>query len=70
MYIPRIRRVADVIKIFKEEDKDTMITQALIKNWIKQGKVACRKYGNAYVVNLDELYKSFKRQEANDGQAT
>ncbi len=70
MYIPRIRRVSDVIKNFREEDKDTMITQALIKNWIKQGKVTCRKYGNAYVANLDELYKSFKVQEVNDEQAT
>lgn len=59
MYIPRLRRISDVIKEIKEQDKDTMLNPTLIKEWVKQGKIACMKYGNAWLVNLDELYLSF-----------
>ncbi len=65
MYIPRIRRISDVIKEIKKQDKDTMLNPTLIREWIKNEEVTCMKYGNAYAVNLDELYLSFTTEGGN-----
>lgn len=60
MYIPRLRRIPDVVKEMRESDPESVITYALIIGLIKQKKLAAMKYGNAWLVNLDELYFYFR----------
>ncbi len=67
MYIPRLRRISDVINEIKEQDKDTMLTHALIEQWVKQGNITPMKYGNAWLINLDELYLSFTTRGEQNG---
>ena len=56
MYIPRLRRISDVIKYVKEKDPESIITYYTIIKLIKVGKLTALKYGNAWLINLDELY--------------
>ena len=56
MYIPRLRRISDVINEMKKADPDTIITCYTIIKLIEVGKLTALKYGNAWVINLDELY--------------
>ena len=60
MYIPRLRRIPDVIKEMRESDPESVITYALIIGLIKQKKLTAMKYENAWLVNLDELYFYFR----------
>lgn len=60
MYIPRLRRIPDVVKEMRESDPESVITYALIIGLIKQKKITAMKYGNAWLVNLDELYFTFE----------
>ena len=60
MYIPRLRRIPDVVKEMRESDPESVITYALIIGLIKQKKITAMKYGNAWLVNLDELYFYFR----------
>ena len=59
MYIPRLRRISDVMNEIREEDPETDVSQYVIKELLKSGKITCMKYGNAWLVNLDELYSYF-----------
>ena len=56
MYIPRLRRISDVIKEMKATDKESIITYYTIIKLIDSGKITALKYGNAWLINLDELY--------------
>ena len=56
MYIPRLRRISDVIKEMKKSDPDSIITYYSIIKLIEVGKLTALKYGNAWLINLDELY--------------
>lgn len=56
MYVPRLRRIIDVINEMKKADPDSIITRYLICDLIKSGKITAMKYGNAWLINLDELY--------------
>ena len=63
MYIPRLRRIPDVVKEMRASDPESVITYALIKELIKQKKLTAIKYGTAYLVNLDELYFYLKKKK-------
>ena len=62
-YYPRLRRISDVVKEMREEDPATAITYLAIKDLIKAGKITAAKYGNAWLVNLDELYNVLKGED-------
>ena len=56
MYIPRLRRISDVINEMKTADPASSITHYTIIKLIEVGKLTALKYGNAWLINLDELY--------------
>ena len=56
MYIPRLRRISDVINEMKKADPESIITYCTIIKLIEVGKLTALKYGNAWLINLDELY--------------
>ena len=59
MYIPRLRRINDVIHEIKAEDPETNVTYSVIKELLATHRITSMKYGNAWLVNLDELYSYF-----------
>ena len=59
MYIPRLRRISDVLNEIRAEDPETDVSHYVIKELLKTGKITSMKYGNAWLVNLDELYAYF-----------
>ena len=56
MYLPRLRRISDVVKEVKRADPESVITYCAIMKLIECGKITAMKYGNAWLINLDELY--------------
>lgn len=56
MYIPRLRRISDVVNEMKKADPDSIITYYTVIKLIEVGKLTALKYGNAWLINLDELY--------------
>lgn len=63
MYIPRLRKINDVIKQVKENDPNIEINWKLIQRLIKTGKLTARKFGDAWLINLDEFYSFFWTKE-------
>ncbi len=61
MYIPRLRKINDVIAEIKAQDPQTVINWKLVKRLIKEGKLTAMKFGNAWLINLDEYYGFFKK---------
>ena len=59
MYIPRFRKIEQVVKEIKEVDTDTELNWRMIKSLIKLGAISQMKIGNAWLVNIDELYSIF-----------
>lgn len=59
MYIPRLRYINDAVNEIREEDPESPVTYDLIRALIEDGKITKIKYGNAWLVNLDELYLLF-----------
>lgn len=59
MYIPRLRYINDAVEEIREIDPESPITYDLIRNLIEDGKITKIKYGNAWLVNMDELYFLF-----------
>lgn len=63
MYIPRLRKKENVIKDIQKEDKDSALKYNLIFKLTQTGKITQIKYGNAWLINLDELYDFFTTKE-------
>ena len=63
MYVPRLRRISDAVKEIKAGDPRSEVTYGLIKELITSGRITTMKYGNAWLVNLDELYAYLKGGE-------
>lgn len=57
MYIPRLRYINDAVKEIKEKDPDSPITYYFIRRLIWEGKITKLKYGSAWLVNMDELFR-------------
>ena len=56
MYIPRLRKIDAVLKDMKQADSDTVVSRFFITKLLREGKISPLKYGDAWVVNIDELY--------------
>lgn len=56
MYIPRLRRISDALKEIKKNDPDTVLTRHFIEKLIHKNEISVLKYGDAWLINLDELY--------------
>ena len=63
MYIPKLRRINDVIKQIRADDEQAEISWYLIQHLIKTGKLTAMKLGNSWLINLDELYDFFRAKE-------
>ena len=61
MIIPRIRRINDVIREMKEKDPGTEVSWEMIQTLIKKGKITTKKFGNAWLINIDEFYQFFTK---------
>lgn len=68
MYLPRLRRINTALKEIKRKDKDSCLTYYMIQQLMFEGKISMLKYGNAYVVNLDELYYYFTTPDKKRGR--
>ena len=60
MYIPRIRRITDVLTEIKKQDPETDLTWKLVKRLIKDKRLTAMKFGNSWLINLDEFYGFFR----------
>ena len=60
MYIPRIRRITDVLTEIKRQDPETDLTWKLVKRLIKDKRLTAMKFGNSWLINLDEFYGFFR----------
>ena len=63
MYIPRLRKKGNIINEIKKIDPNTAITEYLIDRLVKEGKITEIQYGNACLINLDELYDYFHKKD-------
>ncbi len=63
MYIPKLRRINDAIKQIKADDEQAEISWYLIQQLIITGKITAKKFGNSWLINLDELYSFFQAKE-------
>lgn len=63
MYLPRFRRINEVLKEIKEYDPNTALNWRIIKSLIKSGKLSMLKLGPAWLINADELYSLFTNKE-------
>ena len=68
MYLPRLRRIHTALKEIKEYDKDTCLTYNMLQQLMFEGKITMLKYGNAYVINLDELNYVFSKTDRKRGR--
>lgn len=63
MYIPRLRRINDVMAQIRADDADAEISWYFIQHLIKTGNLTAMKFGNSWLINLDELYAFFRAKE-------
>ena len=63
MYIPKLRKKEQIIKEIKKIDPNTAITGYLINTLIKNGSLSKVEYGNAHLINLDEIADFFTKKE-------
>lgn len=61
MYIPILRKKQNVVNEIKKIDKDTAISQYLIETLVKKNFISKVNYGNALLINLDELAELFTK---------
>lgn len=63
MYIPKLRKKENIIKELKKIDPKTAITYTLIHKLASTGEITQIKYGNAWLINLDELADYFYKKD-------
>ena len=56
MYIPRLRRISDTLNEIKRLDPQSVLTRHFIEELIHKKEITALKYGDAWLINLDELY--------------
>lgn len=66
MYVPRFRRIETIVKEIKKVDPDTALNWRMIKQLISQDEITKMKIGNAWLVNIDELYSIFYKEKKNE----
>lgn len=60
MYIPKLRKKQNVAKEIKKLDTNTALTENLVDVLVKKGLISTIYYGNAYLINIDELAMFFQ----------
>ena len=60
MYIPKLRRISDVIKEMKVQDPASPISWYFLRELCRICKINTLKFGNSWLINVDELYAFFK----------
>lgn len=66
MYIPRLRRINDVLAEMKKRDPKTALKWLTVQYMIKQGAITSIKFGDAWLINIDELYNYFTKAGKNE----
>ncbi len=66
LYIPRLRRISDTLIEMKRQDPNTVVTRHFIVDLIRRQEITAMKYGDAWLINLDELYGYFSGQKYRD----
>ena len=66
MYIPRLRRINDVLAEMKKRDPKTALEWRTVQYMIKQGAITSIKFGDAWLINIDELYNYFTKAGKNE----
>lgn len=56
MYVPRLRRIETVLKEIKQVDPKSVISRWFIIQLIRSEEITPLKYGDAWLINTDELY--------------
>ena len=56
----KLRRISDVIKEMKAQDPDSPVSWYFLRELCKKGKITTLKFGNSWLINVDELYAFFK----------
>ena len=56
----RRRRINDVLTEIKKQDPETDLTWKLVKRLIKDKRLTAMKFGNSWLINLDEFYGFFR----------
>lgn len=56
MYVPRLRRIESVLKEIKAADPKSVISRWFIIQLIRAQEITPLKYGDAWLINTDELY--------------
>lgn len=62
MYIPRLRKKENVIKEIRIIDPHTALTYHVIHKLTLSKEITEIHYGNAHLINLDELYDYFYKK--------
>ena len=63
MYIPRLRKIGQAVKEIKKLDPDTELNEYLLFQLIYRKDIKTIKYGNAWLINLDEIFRFFKTKD-------
>ena len=66
MYIPGLRRINDVLAEMKKRDPKTALKWRIVQYMIKQGAITSIKFGDAWLINIDELYNYFTKAGKNE----
>ena len=66
MYIPRLRRINDVLAEMKKRDPKTALKWRTVQYMIKQVAITSIKFGDAWLINIDELYNYFTKAGKNE----
>lgn len=61
MYIPKLRRISDALKELKEIDPDCPLTWYSLRELCLKGHLTTLKYGNSWLINMDELALLFRQ---------
>jgi len=56
VYVPRLRRIKTVLKEIKAADPQTVISRWFIVQLIRSQEITPLKYGDAWLINTDELF--------------
>ena len=65
MYNPNLRKQEKIANDIKKIDKNSAVTTYLIECLTKQGKINRIKYGNAWLINIDEVADFFTSKGKN-----
>lgn len=62
MFIPKLRKIEQVVEEIKKVDPNTELNKRMILQLISEGILTAHKYGNTWLINVDELYSLFYRE--------